>query len=141
MTPPKVAPKRAGRPRGSRNVPKPIARTKPRPEAATARAVAAVPVAPGTLEYHERQRKCLQDLFDDLRSEPDALPKDLSAYDAGIQRHTKAIAELRGETRLTEQKIVQSEAWRVDVLPKIARVLSEFPAAMIALVKAFEAGE
>lgn len=140
MTTPKAS-KQAGRARGSRNVPKPIARVKRVTAPAVATALAIAPVAPGTLEYHERQRKCLQDLFDDLRSEPDALPKDLSAYDAGIQRHTKAIAELRGETRLTEQKIVQSEAWRVDVLPKIARVLAEFPAAMIALVKAFEAGE
>lgn len=103
--------------------------------------VMATPSAIGSLAYHERQRSQLQELFDALRSDPSALPKDLTSYDAGIARHSRAISELSGETRLTEQKIVQSEAWRVDVLPKIARVLSAFPDAMIALVKAFESGE
>lgn len=135
--------KYTGRPRGARNKPKPP-KARPNPKRAPVVVVAPVvmpPVAPASLEYHERQRSQLQELFDELRADPGALPKDLTSYDAGIARHSKAISELRGETRLTEQKIVQSEAWRVDVIPKIARVLSAFPAAMIALVKAFESGE
>ena len=119
-------PKRGrGRPRGSRNKPKgeAVQRAESLP-APLARVAARADDAPvGSIEYHEAQRAKLQALFDALLvSEVPALPKDYAALDAGIARHSKAIAELRGEVRLTVSKIVKSElfiTWFAGLLESI----------------------
>lgn len=113
-----------GRPRGSRNKPKGEAVQRAESLPAPARVASPAGDAPvGSIEYHEAQRAKLQALFDALLvSEVPALPKDYAALDAGIARHSKAIAELRGEVRLTVSKIVKSElfvTWFAGLLESI----------------------
>jgi len=135
-----------GRPRGSRNKPKtltrgngggapvlPVADLRP-----VARAAAAPVARPGnadTIGALEAQLDAMQRRFDAL--EANAHPRDVAALDAAIRAHTKQIAEMRGELKLTEAKIVRSEAWR-DMVAKFGRVLAPFPEAMAAIVEAFE---
>lgn len=126
----KLEPKRGrGRPRGSRNKPKvPAAagagverRPSLEPPVRVASPASDGPI--GSIEYHEAQRAKLQALFDALlQIDPPALPKDYASLDAGIARHSKAIAELRGEVRLTVSKIVKSElfvTWFTGLLESI----------------------
>lgn len=137
---PKTAPKKRGpgRPRGSRNKPKHgVAQAQPAHAPARASSPAADVSGLGSIEYHEAQRNKLQALFDALP--PNALPKDFAALDAGIARHSRIIAELRGETRVTELKILKSEAWAALWL-RIENALDPHPDALDAVLAAIADG-
>ena len=85
----------------------------------------------GSLEYALEQRARLQRRLDALPL--GALPKDVAALDAGIARHSRIIAELRGEVKLTAKKIASSEAWQTFWAP-ISRLLrDEHPDALEAV--------
>lgn len=133
------APKRGrGRPKGSRNkktaagpIPESGARTPPSSYSENKNERT-------TLEYHERQFRSLQEHYDKLTDSTEALPRDFAVLDAGMARHLKAIAELKGETKITEPKIIKSEAWIV-LWDRIARTLERFPEALRAVQSELEA--
>jgi hypothetical protein len=95
----------------------------------------ATPAVDSTLDALVKQRDELQRRFDALGDL--AMPRDIAALDGSIRQTTRLIAELRGETKLTPQKIVRSEAWQV-LLARLGAALAPFPEAMAAVIKALE---
>lgn len=131
-----------GRPPGSRNKPK-LGEPKLGVSSKLI-ALAASPEIPtaaplGTLAYHEAQLARLQQKYDQLTALPLALPRDYSMLDAGISRHLRAIAELKGETKITELKILKSEAW-LALWFRIERALERHPEALADVLSAIDDG-
>jgi hypothetical protein len=129
-----------GRPPGSRN------KSKGRElgDAARVRAIAtggnaAVPAvatspspptdAASLLAYqHSRLAEIKEDIVA-ARENVLTLPKDIAALRASEAVTLRAITDLTGATRITEAKIISSEAWRV-MFSQLVMVLSKHPAAV-----------
>jgi hypothetical protein len=140
-----------GRPKGSRNKPKPIIWQPPPDPPPTAEATGSVaghgntaPVDVGSggtlLDKYRAIAARTEAALDRASADPASLPKDITSLTSTLNRTYWHIGQLTGEAQLTETKIVRSDAWK-NVLTRIEAVLAKHPEAAAELAAYFESLE
>lgn len=88
------------------------------------------------LEYHHKRLSEIRGDLHAARQSPGTLPRDLSPFLMAEDRTLKAIGELTGAFKITEAKIVASDAWRT-MFSEIVMILGKYPDARAALKSYF----
>jgi hypothetical protein len=133
-------PKTGGRQRGTKNKPKTSpaqdhGEVPPDDQLVSASTSRAAPTDINSLlaYQHAELAQIEQDLVA-ARANPLTLARDLSLFTTAKHRTLKSIAELTGATKITEAKIVASDAWR-GMFAELAMILSKHPEALADLRK------
>jgi hypothetical protein len=133
----------AGRPKGSKSkraapiTIDPVASV-PSPRFEHAPVTVALPTdAASLLAYHHAELAAREAELETCKRWASTDARDVTALRMGKDRTLKAIAELTGATRVTEAKIVASDAWRV-MFGEIVLLLAKHPEALSELKAYFD---